>query len=317
MEVPRQVKDKILETLHLHVKEGCTITALESVVTCERHTLSKYLTALAAQGLVYYRPVGKAKIWYLNLNPLAKALDPQKEKTKAEHMLSQVISSLSFGIVVMDATHTVQFANSVINSWFGDIKGKRLHEVLHTSLFDLTKSHTFELVDPAMRDFLIHILPSVNSDGKPISLVVFEEVTGLRSLEKENRAFTRLLNAERIALNNAAIVAETDLQGVITFVNDKFVEISGYSKEELIGKTHKVVNSSFHSRAFFQDMWTTISKGKVWRGIFRNRKKDGTFYWVDSVISPVFGDDGKPIKYLSIRFDVTSYYTHQTKLPGF
>lgn len=107
------------------------------------------------------------------------------------------------------------------------------------------------------------------------------------------------------ALDVHAIVSVADTRGVITHANAKFCEISGYSKEELIGQDHRMLNSGHHPRSFFRDMWSTIGRGDVWRGEIQNRAKDGSCYWVDSTIVPLFDDDGRVRKYVSIRTDIT------------
>lgn len=107
------------------------------------------------------------------------------------------------------------------------------------------------------------------------------------------------------ALNQSAIVAITDRTGAITFVNNKFTEISGYETEELIGQKHSIINSKYHSKDFFKNMWKTIGEGSVWRGEIRNQKKGGTYYWVDTTIVPFLNDKGIPYQYISIRYDIT------------
>ena len=116
------------------------------------------------------------------------------------------------------------------------------------------------------------------------------------------------------ALDQSAIVAITDRTGKITYVNELFTRISQYEPDELIGETHSVVNSGYHPKEFFKNMWATIGRGEIWHGEIRNRAKDGSFYWVDSKIVPFLNERGIPNRYISIRNDITERKLMEEKI---
>ena len=114
-----------------------------------------------------------------------------------------------------------------------------------------------------------------------------------------------LLTWLRRASDEHSIIAVTDAEGVIVYVNDQFCRVSGYGRDELIGQTHRIIRSDFHDDEFFAGMWRTITAGKVWKGTFCNKSKDGRHYWVNSTITPLLDEHGKPRFYLALRTEVT------------
>jgi len=125
------------------------------------------------------------------------------------------------------------------------------------------------------------------------------------------------LQGLQVVLDEHAVVSITDVSGKITYVNDKFCEISGYHREELLGRNHRIVKSTAHSGGFFRDMWRTIVNGNTWQGMIENRTKAGASYWVQTTIMPLLNEKGKPEQYISIRTDVSDRIRAQKGLAHF
>jgi two-component system, chemotaxis family, sensor kinase Cph1 len=130
-----------------------------------------------------------------------------------------------------------------------------------------------------------------------------------RALKKglaASKAAVQTLADQQFHLDLLASISVTDNRGTITYVNDKFCTICQYSRDELIGKNHRILNSGHHPKEFFQQMYHDIANGKIWRGEIENRAKDGSIYWVDTTIVPNSNSDGKPLQYVAIRADITA-----------
>ena len=133
----------------------------------------------------------------------------------------------------------------------------------------------------------------------------FNLISELAEARKTLQTTNNELIQQKDTLDHHAIVSIADKKGNITYVNDKFCEVSGYSREELLGKNHRLLKSDIHPVEFYQDLWETIRQGNVWQGEICNQRKDGNYYWVESTISPFLNSKGKPYQYVSIRTDIT------------
>ena len=150
------------------------------------------------------------------------------------------------------------------------------------------------------------IVPFLNEQGKPYQYVAIRsDITERKEAESEIQRTVKELSAYRDALDESAIVAITDQKGIIKHVNDNFCRISKYSRDELLGQDHRIINSSYHDKLFITNLWRTIANGKIWKGELKNKAKDGSYYWVDTTIVPFLNDQGKPYQYVAIRSDIT------------
>jgi PAS domain S-box-containing protein len=146
-----------------------------------------------------------------------------------------------------------------------------------------------------------------DNDGNVLGVfATARDVTEQKRTERELKKSLEEVSGYKLALDASAIVSITDENGIISYANDNFCKISKYEREELVGQNHRIINSDYHSKSFFKELWGTISDGKIWRNELRNKAKDGTIYWVDTTIVPFVNEQGKAYRFVSIRTDITA-----------
>lgn len=229
-------------------------------------------------------------------------------------------------VLMLDRDGSLLYANQIFGEMIGLTKdqllGRSLQSLLLEANVDELLAGLFDTLnkgkawkgelgcraeDHANKWIKVTIVPYFDEHGQMNQSVVFgTDITEQRLNEiRLNEMIANLVEIEN-ALDASSIVAITDSAGVISYVNDKFCEISKYSREELLGRTHRIINSSYHSKTFFKEMWATIKSGGIWRGEVKNRAKDGTEYWMNTTIVPFLDDHKKPRQFIAIRSDITA-----------
>ncbi len=226
-------------------------------------------------------------------------------------------------ISVFDA-ETLQYLN--VNEAFCEKYGYSLEEILKLTILDIRPKEEID-------SFLISIKPNVPGlvnvgiythqkrnkelikveiirheiiyEGRRAKLVLANDVTEKLKIEEEIIRVNKSALDFKNAVYSASIISKTNIEGNIILVNQNFIEISGYSESELIGKNHRMINSGFHKKEFWAEMWSTVLSGRTWRNEVKNRAKNGTYYWVDTFIIPFINSDGEVTQLLSIRNDIT------------
>ncbi|WDE01099.1 response regulator [Thalassomonas actiniarum] len=164
-------------------------------------------------------------------------------------------------------------------------------------------------------DFLITKVPILSSENKTLGLVgVALDISKRKQAERQLRQALLDLKEQKFILDQHAIVAVTDLDGNISYVNEKFVEISGYTSDELLGKNHRLLASDQHDQAFWQQMYRTVNAGEVWHNEVCNRAKDGHLYWVEATIATFSSDTGNPRAYVAIHTDISERKRYEAEL---
>ncbi len=200
-----------------------------------------------------------------------------------------------------------EYRQWVIDNWLS-----RMEEARHSEMPFTPLEVKIKCKNESLNTFMAAATP-LEKDGDGINLVMLYDITTLKNTEKALRlseqhahAFAQELDLQKYALDQHALVTATDVNGCITYANELFCEISGYTRDELLGQDHILLNSGYHPHGFFKNMYHTISGGNIWNGEICNRAKDGSLYWVYATIAPSMGPGGKPQQYIAIRTDITA-----------
>ncbi|TVQ66868.1 MAG: PAS domain S-box protein [Balneolaceae bacterium] len=255
----------------------------------------------------------------------------ESEFRRQTEIISQLMNATEEGMYGLDQNACCTFVNRSALKLLGypderALIGRNIHDLIHSGT-GTTESHPLDecLIYKALmqgkaisgiHDFFRKqdgsLLP-VECWAHPIldqgeirgGAVTFVDISARKDREKRFNSILKQLSDYKYALDASSNVVITDRNGVILEVNDHTCELSGYSREELIGNNTAINRSGYHSDAFYEELWSSIKRGKVWRGDIKNRAKDGSEYWVDTTIIPFLGDDGRPERFMAIRFENT------------
>ncbi len=254
-------------------------------------------------------------------------LDKQDQINATRQYSEAIIATVRDPFVVLDKNLRIKSINSSFVKKFNiteqEAEGQLIYRI-QNNLFDKTELRSMlECILPKKTeineyDILIN-LPHVGEctlllnarhvnnekNKEQLILLAMKDITERKKLETNLAKTLKEITDYKFALDEFAIVGITDQKGIIKYANDNFCKISKYSREELIGQDHRIINSGFHPKSFFADKWKTISEGKIWRGEIRNKAKDGTIYWVNTIIVPFLDEHGKPYQFVSARIDIT------------
>jgi methyl-accepting chemotaxis protein len=241
-------------------------------------------------------------------------------------------------VIQIDSARLITFYNQTAEEMFGytreEVMGQNVkmivpieHRTNHDQYVDSNMKTGVNKVVGVGRDleatrkdgsrFWINLsLSKTTIDGDINYTAFIKDITAHKEAVLEMEDLQRELKARMDQINLACVVSEADLKGDITYVNDLLCEISQYTREECVGQPHSMFRHPDMPKSVFKELWSTIGKGKIFRGIIKNRKKDGSPYWVDALIAPVLGPNGKPIKYIGVRYVITETIMKQQELEG-
>lgn len=282
--------------------------------------LFSHLFKIAAFGFVYLA------IFLIGWRePYQLLVQSERQLRDREFELDTLLSNIPVGVFRLDCELRYRYINPAHEVSLGGrhtlAVGRHIDDIMPVQFLHLLRPRIIEALAGSRVEFdyeyidekgtqiycAAMLVPDLNVDGSIEGVVVIVSDTTIREIARRQVLTSwREVCELNAALDAHAIVAVTDANGVITRVNDKFCVISQYSRSELIGKTHRLINSGHHPKSVFIDLWKKVSGGEVWSGELCNKAKDGSLYWVYTTIMPFLGADGVPLQYIAIRADITA-----------
>ncbi len=274
-----------------------------------------------------------------SIEDITTQIQHEKEMFDASEEIKDLYNKAPCGYLSVDSSIFLTNINQTLLNWLGysveEVIGKMKYEDLlsqkskeiHLNSFieDYDKfielgyvndlEFEFQRKDKTTFPAVVNSAATLNEKGEFVKshTTVFDN-TERKKIENKIQENIKEISDYKFALNESAIVAITNKNGTIKYVNDNFCRVSKYKRDELIGQDHRILNSGFHSKEFIAKLWETILNGKLWKGEIRNKAKDGSFYWVDTTIIPFLNENGKPFQFISVRFDITEQKYQQELL---
>ena len=258
-----------------------------------------------------------------------------KPNQRSTDLFSKLLMEAAEAIITFDETNNVNFWNKAAERLFGysstEALGKDVSNFLKSEEgligFRVKENgdvggktdHGYEAEVQRKDGALVPVFISMTKaedGGKTMHMVTVRDIAEEKKKADQMAQVQREIEARSASVDIACIVSETDTKGIITYVNDKHCEVSQYTREELIGSPQNIVRHPDMPKELFKEMWSTIGRGNIFRGIIKNRKKDGSPYYVDGIFTPVLGKNGKPIKYIGVRFDITDSVIESQRMKG-
>ena len=272
--------------------------------------------------------------WVATHEDVTEKVRAEKASEQQKLQLDAALENMSHGLCMFDAMQRLIVCNKRYAELYGlndeqTKPGTKLRTILEARIArgnapddheryindrinEVTENRPYQITNRLSDGRYVFVVHRPMANGGWVA--THEDVTEAKRQEEALAQANQELIEKQYAIDQAVIVAITDVKGDIIYANDNFCRISGYAREELLGANHRILASGFHSEKFFRDMYRQIANGHVWRGEIRNKAKDGSLYWVDSTIVPQLGPDGKPIAYMAIRIDITARKLAEAKI---